>query len=112
MSSPKIKNISLYQNIDSAYMSRIPSRSEGRRPSYQRGTGRGGRCACARRTRAERTAKACGPDVAVLASIDGGKRAVLRGEHVISRKAIAQGMSDVLRCPCMLMRTLFRVDRA
>ena len=29
----------------------------------------------------------------------GGKRAVLRGEHVISRKAIAQGMSDVLRCP-------------
>ena len=30
---------------------------------------------------------------------DGGKRAVHRGEHVISRKAIAQGMSDVLRCP-------------
>ena len=29
----------------------------------------------------------------------GGKRAVLRGDHVISRKAIAQGMSDVLRCP-------------
>src|SRR6188472_3225658 len=29
----------------------------------------------------------------------GGKRAVLRGEHAISRKAIAQGMSDVLRCP-------------
>src|SRR3979490_3348207 len=23
----------------------------------------------------------------------------LRGDHVISRKAIAQGMSDVLRCP-------------
>src|SRR5437868_6996343 len=30
---------------------------------------------------------------------NGGKRAVLRGEPVISRKAIAQGMSDVLRCP-------------
>ena len=30
---------------------------------------------------------------------DGGKRAVLRGEHAISRKAIAQGMSDCLRCP-------------
>src|SRR4051794_30318541 len=30
---------------------------------------------------------------------DGGKRAVHRGEHVISRKAIAQGVSDVLRCP-------------
>src|ERR1700716_852713 len=55
-----------------------------------------------------RTAKTCGPDAAVLASscpgvhalgADGGKRAVLRGEHVISRKAIAQGMSDCLRCP-------------
>src|ERR1700709_1288318 len=30
---------------------------------------------------------------------DGGKRAFLRGDRVISRKAIAQGMSDVLRCP-------------
>src|ERR1700712_5619686 len=29
----------------------------------------------------------------------GGKRAVLRGDHIISRKAIAQGMSDALRCP-------------
>ena len=58
---------------------------------------------------AERTVKSCGPDVAVLASMhlggsclsgrDGGKRAVLRGEHAISRKAIAQGRPDVLRCP-------------
>src|SRR5215218_3245179 len=57
----------------------------------------------------ERTAKACGPDVATLASMhlgafdfpgrNGGKRAVLRGELVISRKSLAQGMSDVLRCP-------------
>src|SRR5215217_1611074 len=30
-----------------------------------------------------------------------------RGERVISRKAIAQGTSDVLRCTCMLMRALF-----
>src|SRR5437764_10671282 len=29
-----------------------------------------------------------------------------RGERVISRKAIAQGMSDVLRFTCMLMRAL------
>ena len=29
-----------------------------------------------------------------------------RGDHVISRKAIAQGMSDVLRFTCMLMRAL------
>ena len=28
---------------------------------------------------------------------DGGKRAVLRGERVISRKAIAQGRPDALR---------------
>ena len=35
----------------------------------------------------------------LLSGRDGGKRAVLRGEPVISRKAIAQGMSDVLRCP-------------
>jgi hypothetical protein len=38
---------------------------------------------------------------------DGGKRAVLRGEHVISRKAIAQGMSGCPDCTCMLMRALF-----
>ena len=35
----------------------------------------------------------------LLSGRNGGKRAVLRGELVISRKAIAQGMSDVLRCP-------------
>ena len=29
-----------------------------------------------------------------------------RGERAISRKAIAQGMSDVLRFTCMLMRAL------
>ena len=61
---------------------------------------------CRRRAALTRTAKTCGPDAAVLASScavspasDGGKRAVHRGDHVISRKAIAQGMSDVLRCP-------------
>jgi hypothetical protein len=35
----------------------------------------------------------------LLSGRNGGKRAVLRGEPVISRKAIAQGMSDCLRCP-------------
>jgi hypothetical protein len=30
---------------------------------------------------------------------DGGKKADHRGEHAISRKATAQGMSDCLRCP-------------
>ena len=53
-----------------------------------------------------RTAKACGPDIAVLVSSsqeasffggDGGKRAVHRGEHAISRKTIAQGMPECFR---------------
>src|SRR3954462_2607593 len=38
---------------------------------------------------------------------NGGKKAVLRGELVISRKAIAQGMSDVLRCPVCSCAALF-----
>ena len=57
----------------------------------------------------KRTAKTCGPDARYagvkfrgnkLLRSDGGKRASAhRGERVINRKAIAQGMSDVLRCP-------------
>ena len=51
---------------------------------------------------------------------DGGKRASAhRGERVISRKAIAQGMSDCLRCPVCsyaqlstILRTRPRVQRA
>ena len=76
---------------------------------------------CRRRTVLKRTAKTCGPDAAVLASscpgvhalgADGGKRAVLRGEHVISRKAIAQGMSDCLRCPvCSCAQLLLHCAR-
>jgi hypothetical protein len=42
---------------------------------------------------------------------DGGKSAVLRGEHVISRKAIAQGRPGVLRWTCMLVCTLFSARR-
>ena len=55
----------------------------------------------------KRTAKSCGSDVAVLASRwqercpadNGGKRAVLRGEHEVSRKAIAQGRPECSCCP-------------
>src|SRR5437762_3267984 len=50
---------------------------------------------------------------------DGGKKADHRGERVISRKAIAQGMSDCLRCPvcsCAQLSTILhtrsRVQRA
>src|SRR5438105_2268696 len=38
---------------------------------------------------------------------DGGKRAVLRGEHEISRKAIAQGRPECSRCPVCSCAHLF-----
>src|SRR3954452_24301278 len=56
--------------------------------------------------------KSCGSGAAVLAlspgetkllAGDGGKRAVLRGEHVISRKAIAKGRPECFPLPCMLV---------
>src|SRR3954466_2116019 len=61
-----------------------------------------------------RTVKSCGSDVAVLAlrpreakllGDNGGKRAVLREEHEVSRKAIAQGRPGCSRCTCMLVCT-------
>ena len=62
-----------------------------------------------------RTAKSCGPDAAVLASNragsflrgDGGKRAVHRGEHEVSRKATAQGRPGCSACTCMLVCAFF-----
>src|SRR5437870_13614716 len=68
-----------------------------------------------RRARPTRTAKSCGPDAAVLASScadsflrgDGGKRAVHRGEHEVSRKAIAQGRPECSRCPVCSCAVLF-----
>ena len=59
-----------------------------------------------------RTAKSCGSGVAVLTlspgeakllAGDGGKRAVLREEHEVSRKAIAQGRPECFALPCMLV---------
>src|SRR3954469_8597425 len=56
--------------------------------------------------------KSCGFDVAVLAlrprearllGDNGGKRAVLREEHEVSRKAIAQGRPECFALPCMLV---------
>src|SRR6266446_1999289 len=48
-----------------------------------------------------RTAKSCGPDASVVGVKSQRRREspILRGEREISRKAIAQGMSDCLRCP-------------
>src|SRR5207253_9161717 len=38
---------------------------------------------------------------------DGGKRAVLRGEHEVSRKAIAQGRPECSSCPVCSCAVLF-----
>src|SRR5438876_12160468 len=55
-----------------------------------------------------RTAKSCGPGAATLAlssreatfsGVTVPKKPAHRGEHDISRKAIAQGMSECFRCP-------------
>ena len=60
--------------------------------------------------RRTRTVKSCGSGAAVLAlrwrdvsADNGGKRAVLRGEHEVSRKAIAQGRPGCSACTCMLV---------
>jgi hypothetical protein len=60
-----------------------------------------------RRTKtSRRTAKSCGPGAAMLASslrsypqVTVANKPAHRGEHEVSRKAIAQGMSECLRCP-------------
>jgi hypothetical protein len=73
-----------------------------------------------RRTRRTRTAKSCGSGAAVLALSpreakllegDGGKRAVLREEHEVSRKAIAQGRPECSRCPVCSCAVLFSANR-
>src|SRR6476661_10888962 len=66
-----------------------------------------------------RTAKSCGSGAAVLAlssrkqafAGDGGKRAVLREEHEVSRKAIAQGRPECFPLPCMLVCNLLCANR-
>src|SRR6187399_2775357 len=44
---------------------------------------------------------------AIRSAGDGGKRAVLRGEHEVSRKAIAQGRPECSRCPVCSCALLF-----
>jgi hypothetical protein len=87
-------------------VSRPAQRGVGRRHDEGRGCGGRGMRKARRMTR---TAKACGPDTPLLVSSSRkaksrsgatvARKPVHRGERVISRKAIAQGMSDVLRCP-------------
>src|SRR5262245_30360016 len=82
------------------------------RDRHERAVGCGGDEGHERRAWWWCTAESCGPDVAVLALSareakllvgDGGKRAVRRGEHEVSRKAIAQGKPECLRWTCMLV---------
>ena len=118
------------QNAKSAlYLS--PSRPDqrGDHDRHDRGTGmRWTPEGCNRRAQLRAYGKDVWSDAAVLASMllaatpsrrYGGKRAVLRGEPVISRKATAQGMSDVLaalyahaRTPSCTLRMRPRVQRA
>src|SRR6185295_6060927 len=67
-------------------------------------------------TRLKRTVKSCGSGAAVLAlrpreakllRDNGGKRAVLREEHEVSCKAIAQGRPECSRCPVCSCAVLF-----
>jgi hypothetical protein len=65
----------------------------------------------ARRTKSlQRTAKSCGPVAATVASIRPAraglatvtKSAAHRGEHEVSRKAIARGKPGCLGCTCLI----------
>src|SRR6185295_9432186 len=47
--------------------------------------------------------RGAGVKLAIRSAGDGGKRAVLREEHEVSRKAIAQGRPECFPLPCMLV---------
>jgi len=110
MSSPELKNISLLSNTKSA-LQLFPSRPTQRGVGHRHNEGRvavdarvalDARSSSVRQRRVVLTPRCWRPctwEAFDFPGRNGGKRAVLRGELVISRKAIAQGMSDVLRCP-------------
>src|SRR5205814_8452825 len=118
-----------YRTPNQRYIMTIPSRQEGRvmiamivgRVAVDAGSADGERHESVRQRRVVLTSR-CWRQCTwrqQLSGRYGGKRAVLRGEHGISRKAIAQGMSDCLRCPvCSCahsttsLRTGPRVQRA
>ena len=51
--------------------------------------------------------RGAGVKLAIRSAGDGGKRAVLRGEHEVSRKAIAQGRPECSSCPVCSCAVLF-----
>src|SRR5216110_2145160 len=111
MSSPEMKNILLHNSGNQNYnCTRLaPTRGAYHDRHDTWGAGCGGRfCsgAQARTNERKRTAKSCGPGAATLASslrsdlqVTVEKEPAHRGEHEVSRKTIAQGMSECFRCP-------------
>ena len=127
MSRPSVKNISPDISVNPKYKPCRLIPEEGRRPSSLyvgvRCGGRGSVRRFQRRTkRCPRTAKSCGPGAAnagrqVLKKLtllrgDGDNKLAHRGEHDISRKAIAQGMSACSPLTCMLVCTFFHAQAA
>src|SRR5215204_7061 len=55
--------------------------------------------------------RGAGAKLAIRSAGDGGKRAVLRGEHEVSRKAIARGRPECFALPCMLVCSLVSANR-
>src|SRR5438552_16096938 len=111
MSSPKNKNISLHISVNQNYNCArlVPTRGAYHDRHDTWGAGCDGRFGVrhdfSRRTKTpRRTAKSCGPGAAMLALSFAGSvppatvttKPAHRGEHEVSRKAIAQGMSDCL----------------
>ena len=69
LSSPSVKNISVFQKYNLRYMICHPVPLRGAlRNVINAGRGCGGRGRADRRSALKRTAKACGPDIAVLVS--------------------------------------------
>ena len=115
MSSPKIKNIPLPISANQNYKPTRLIPEEGRWPSSPNvGVGlrwtraaSGVFCAGRSAVRVRRSRVVLTPrhwrQVGGYPAGDGGNQAAHRGERVISRKAIAQGMSVCSPLPCMLV---------
>src|SRR5437763_13892785 len=106
MSSPEIKNISVYQNINQGYDSARPARQEGR-AHVTNARWDAVDADVAKTSATEAYGKVvwswrpvAGVKFLRRESVSGAtvaRKPVHRGEHDISRKAIAQGRPDALR---------------
>src|SRR5688572_17805740 len=113
MSSPEIKNISLAISVNQNYKSAVSCPPEGRIAIVTTRWARDAMdAAVQRRMVLLRTVKSCGPGAAYAGEKllgNNSLRATVttsslhRGEHEVSRKAVAQGMSVCSPLPCMLV---------